>query len=263
MTKCSKCGEFFPEDGFYSNGRGGLRKDCKECVKRRQKERRKLIPPPKRPRKIRKDSFRLLPEGMRKCTRCVKIMPKEMFYKQAERLSGVTSHCKECTKESQKRRRLERGEDWIRVRRAWEFENAEILREKRREYAFKNRDRRNLIEARRTARKRSLPDTMTKEEMDEVVATYHGNCVICGDPYEHLDHFIPIATGRGGTTRENIVPMCSTCNLSKNSSNPFKWSQRLEEFKRERFYYLIAYLSQVNEMSIREYEEHVYSCFEK
>lgn len=262
MKQCFRCEIELPETQFYSNGRGGTRRDCKECFKSLAKERRRHNPLPKKVPKIRADSYLLYPKGENWCPKCQVFKKETEFYRQRDKPSGYTSHCKECIKESQRIRRIERGSEWKSVRKEWESKNKELLREKRRIYATKNQDKRNLNSARRRARKKNLPDTLTVEEVGKLLDIYIHRCAICGDGYEHLDHFIPLATERGGTTIENTAPMCARCNSSKNAANPFEWAEKLECTERERFYYLVKYLAQTNSMTFLEYREYVESCFE-
>ena len=112
------------------------------------------------------------------------------------------------------------------------------------------------------ARKRSLPDTLTSEETEGIVEYFHGECSICSGAFEHLDHFIPLSSGYGGTTLENIVPMCGSCNKSKGAKNPFEWAKTLTQKDRERFDSLVEYLTELNGIAaVEDYEAHVYQCF--
>jgi hypothetical protein len=54
-------------------------------------------------------------------------------------------------------------------------------------------------------------------------------CVYCGAPFQHADHFYPIARG-GLHCVENIVPACQRCNNSKCARDPFEFmASRREE----------------------------------
>lgn len=264
MKTCNKCGENKTLGDFYANsgtvdGRGS---SCKECVKERSVEWRKRNPQPKNPKKPRMDGFRLLPEGLRKCGKCLEVKDMSLFYKDSTRASGTSNSCKGCQNDYLKRRREERGLTALEVRRTWAERNRERLREQGREYAAANRDRIILIESRRRARKKALPDTLTIEETEKILEEFDGKCAICSGGYEHLDHFIPIASGSGGTTYENIVPMCARCNVSKHAKNPFTWAKQLSEKERERFDGLVRYLSDINGIAaVEDYEAHVNNCF--
>lgn len=56
-----------------------------------------------------------------------------------------------------------------------------------------------------------------------IVNRYQGLCAYCQvSPYEHQDHVIPISKG-GRHSIGNLLPACSTCNLSKNASFLAVW----------------------------------------
>lgn len=47
-------------------------------------------------------------------------------------------------------------------------------------------------------------------------------CFYCSDPATSVDHIVPVS--RGGTDAPgNLVPACSSCNCSKNNTDPIKW----------------------------------------
>ncbi|MFD9903142.1 HNH endonuclease [Streptomyces sp. NPDC059063] len=58
--------------------------------------------------------------------------------------------------------------------------------------------------------------------MRKLIEELGANCLYCGGPFEHLDHFIPIAKG-GAHCIENLVPACAPCNLSKSDKLPWVW----------------------------------------
>lgn len=69
---------------------------------------------------------------------------------------------------------------------------------------------------RRRARKAAAPATLTTAEWLALLDAYGHTCAYCGEGPERLtqDHVIPLALG-GGTTAENIVPACQSCNSRK------------------------------------------------
>jgi len=213
-------------------------------------------------RALRQDGFRALPEGMRKCYKCHEVKEKKFFYKDSTRASGVNPKCKTCTNRDNKaKRRMPERRD-LEVRRIWAEKNRERLQEYDRQWREDNRDKHNAKEARRRARKRELPDSLTGEEYSEIKERFFNLCSICENDFEHMDHFIPLASGHGGTYYGNMVPMCSKCNTSKRDSNPFEWAKSLTEKQRKNFDTLIHYLSGVNKYSsVSDYEAYVHKCF--
>jgi 5-methylcytosine-specific restriction endonuclease McrA len=80
---------------------------------------------------------------------------------------------------------------------------------------------------RRRARERGLPATLTLRQWHKVVSDFSGKCAYCQKRDDRLkygvliEHFIPIDLG-GGTTKENCVPSCYTCNGKKRQCHPLK-----------------------------------------
>lgn len=70
------------------------------------------------------------------------------------------------------------------------------------------------------AKSANLPATLTLAEWLNTLKRFHHKCAYCQvKPYEVLEHYIPIIRG-GGTTAENCVPACFTCNSQKSSKEP-------------------------------------------
>lgn len=240
----------------------GVMPKCKECIKAEQRYVYEM-------RKEFGEGFTLtalkeLPKDVSKCPKCDEIKPLTAFYKDKRRRKGVSVYCKECVLITQRDRREALGESALATRRKWAAENRERLREADRIYRESNRDKMRTIEQRRRARKEGLPDTLTHTETESILEYFGGKCALCDEPSEALDHFIPLATGCGGTTKENIVPLCQTMNASKNARNPFVWARTTLTSKEQmRFKSLVKYLADINGLTVDGYREFVFSCFEK
>jgi len=264
---CKKCGQEKRLDEFYSykdkNGKIYTSSPCKECRRKTADEYRKLHPQPKKPKKPRIQGFRKLPIDQRKCGICHEVKHKDNFYKNKNRASGVDSRCKKCQNSFLKQRRKEKGLELLEVRRAWRKANAEKLRQQDNLYREANREKIRVNEANRRARKKKLPDTLTEEEVLEILEVFNGKCAFCNKEAEHLDHFIPLVTGCGGTIKQNIIPLCQPMNSSKQGRNPFVWSGNcLSDEQKIKFNQTVEYLAVLNKMTVKEYEKHVYKCFE-
>jgi 5-methylcytosine-specific restriction endonuclease McrA len=79
------------------------------------------------------------------------------------------------------------------------------------------------------ARRRKLPDSLTQEQVNFALGYWKGQCPYCGKQTNslfrgryHLDHFIPLSKG-GGTTAENILPVCAKCNQAKKAQDVFSF----------------------------------------
>jgi 5-methylcytosine-specific restriction endonuclease McrA len=55
-----------------------------------------------------------------------------------------------------------------------------------------------------------------------IFADWGDGCAYCGADADTLDHVRPQARG-GITARENLVPACSCCNLSKGHADALEW----------------------------------------
>lgn len=87
---------------------------------------------------------------------------------------------------------------------------------------------------RRAARKHSLPDNFTGEQAKRAIEYFGMACACCQNPlYDlfgevclHFDHWIPLSDSRPdnpGTVVENMLPLCSRCNISKMAKNGETW----------------------------------------
>jgi hypothetical protein len=134
--------------------------------------------------------------------------------------------------------------------------------ELKRNWQRNNPDKVTLSKQRRRARKVELPDDFTPEQVT-ATALYFKGCALTGDSNVHFDHLIPLATGHGGTTYGNMIPLRADLNLSKQNANIFEWFNANKErfnLQQEKFDLLIAWLSAANEMSVDEYKDYVYYC---
>lgn len=146
--------------------------------------------------------------------------------------------------------------------RIWNEENKEHRKEYNKKYAKHNKDKIRLKTQRYRARKKELADTLTSEQV--LLLGHH--CVLTGDTNDiQLDHVIPLATGHGGTSYENIIPLSAELNQSKRDSNIFEWALNNHErfnFTVELFNEVMTEVATRNDMTLEEYEMYVYWCFE-
>lgn len=271
MKACRNCqlNKSFSEYYRHKSASDGLSPSCKECVKERSKRYRENNPEKVHDyrRKLgddrrKENESNNNPEGMATCSNCNEVKGKEKFYKDRSRIKGNSSRCKRCQNEYLRKRRRDPDVDTLTTRREWRKANAEKLRKQGKEYKEANRVRLALNESRRRARKTLLPDTLSIEQTEEIISNFGRKCAICGEEYEHLDHFIPLSSGYGGTTKENVIPLCRFHNLSKNNKNPFIWADTLPEYERGNFNTLVKYLQVLNGIAdVDSYKAHVYQCF--
>lgn len=69
--------------------------------------------------------------------------------------------------------------------------------------------------------KAGTPATLTVPEWLETVRHFKHRCAYCGGAFQILEHYIPIRRG-GGTTVDNCVPSCWSCDTRKFDRMPDK-----------------------------------------
>lgn len=236
------------------------------------------------------------------CAKCNEVKTLDKYTKHKTGLGGRESSCKDCKAgyyAENKADYLERyennkshlhelmrkyyetnKENIIENQRKYYAENKEAISERYREYCEDKKEylaelcrnwRRNnpekamLIAERRRARKNALPDDFTEEQMRTTLDYFEG-CALTGATTDiHWDHVIPLATGCGGTTFGNMIPLSSDLNLSKNDANLFEWFNRNKdrfELSQVKFDRLVEWLANVNGMTVLGYRVYVYACFE-
>jgi 5-methylcytosine-specific restriction endonuclease McrA len=76
--------------------------------------------------------------------------------------------------------------------------------------------RHNLHRAKRVG----LPSKLTAQQWLAIINDFSWKCAYCQlRPYSLLEHYIPINLG-GGTTPDNVLPSCRSCNSIKSSYHP-------------------------------------------
>lgn len=113
----------------------------------------------------------------------------------------------------------------IRMRqKEWEDLNRPHINEKRRKQYAEDPHSRRLSALKREARKRNLPADFTNEDWQLCLSHFTG-CAVCG-ALEFLqgDHWIPLASPDcTGTVPSNMVPLCRSCNFSKQDTPAIDW----------------------------------------
>lgn len=119
----------------------------------------------------------------------------------------------------------------VTCRNYWSYlRDAEKIKQRAAAWSSANPGRRRLIAARNKAHRRGVEVAgyrITDRDWLRLVWRYEGCCAHCGakTPNPTMDHVIPLS--RGGTHGiGNIVPACSSCNLSKNASFVMEWRMR-------------------------------------
>jgi len=148
----------------------------------------------------------------------------------------------------------------IEQHREWCANNLEHRRKYRRDNIekYRNHNRRYV------AKKNKLPNDLTNEGFKQLLEIQSSKCILTlNDKNLHLEHFLPVSIGYGGTTFGNCYYMDGLLNQSKGNRNPFEWVETQSEDIQKRFYcLLVPMMAKRNNMSVKEFENYVNHCFE-
>ena len=170
------------------------------------------------------------------CIKCVSSLPVSDFYKDRSRQDGLDPRCKQCKNGERKaagydkifyeRHRVARiaavrardartGDSPARAK-AWREANPE--RQKMHARLARRR--------RRAALKGAGIYLVTHRDLDRLMRRHDGCCAYCPAPATEFDHVVPISRG-GHHSIGNLLPVCGTCNRSKNCRLLTEWRPML------------------------------------
>lgn len=229
LKRCETCKLQLPATSEYFNRnrskRDGLNTQCKICRRMwyaNHAPRLKEI----RRQKLADYILELQPGALRCCTKCKREFPATLDYFDKSPFSkgGLSSYCKTCRRED---------------RRNYAMTHPDVERARLQRYYEKNPDKvraqNRVKQRRRSARLRSLSDTLSNEQWEACLSHWGHSCAVCGRVagFWHvlaMDHWIPITSlNCPGTVVYNIVPLChgeGGCNNSKRNSDPERWLVR-------------------------------------
>lgn len=121
---CSHCGRELPVSNFgrHSRTKDGYQPCCKECQSEMNKGHKKRQPFEHNEAPVKPEEPEKIPDGMKRCSHCGKILPVSEFNKHKGTKDGLQYACKECQVEMTTKAKQRRTE-----------EKKEIIREVRKE----------------------------------------------------------------------------------------------------------------------------------
>lgn len=209
---CTKCGEIKPATLEHfskcSKVRCGLAAWCKECEKQHRKDNREYIARQRRKHYEANRTQKSEYDHLRYLEKREENTQRALEYYRANR-----AHVK---KRINKYKALnkDRVNEW--------------QRQRYRRNPHKEAARRHI----RRARKHALPYTFKPKHWLLCLGYWHISCAVCGgqlrdlfgDVEPHADHWIPLKhPDCPGTIPENMICLCSKCNLNKGAKPPDAW----------------------------------------
>ncbi|WP_102694162.1 hypothetical protein [Rummeliibacillus pycnus] len=151
-------------------------------------------------------------------------------------------------------------ESWKEKSRRYYSDNKKKRKLQIRDWNIKNQNRVTSYKLNYSARKKSLPDTLTEQELEEIKKHFSYKCALSRSTDIQFDHFICLDSGHAGTFKGNIIPLSTSLNASKNNNNPFEWIKRFQEYQTE-FESVVEYLAEQNKLSVEDFKSFVYWCY--
>ena len=108
----------------------------------------------------------------------------------------------------------------------------------------KTREKERRKDQRRRARKKGLESSLTAQQWEDCKSFFNYTCAYCGKEVDALtqDHFIAVKND-GEYSRDNIIPVCHSCNSSKRDKDFFEWYPQQEFYSKMREKRIIKYLN--------------------
>jgi len=217
-------------------------------------------------------------DDVRACSKCKQEFPAtlEYFHKDNSVKIGLKRMCKKCACELKNERYKNSSEEYknnnhvvakiyrdshkeqIKINMAeWRTNNKEViagewqryykinkneLRDNKKIWVDNNRCKTRIYTQRRRAKKKSLPNTLTFIQWEDMKEHFDNKCVYCGRTLRlYQDHFIPLSKG-GEYTHNNILPTCQSCNSSKSNKDFFKFYPTYKYYSRKREKAILEFL---------------------
>ena len=183
--------------------------------------------------------------GIKKCTKCGRELPLEMFTKLSRTYDGYHCNCKDCLNKHRKQYRDKNQKYLMNKFREYRKNKGETLNARRRQIYRESEDKRDrctIEKEKRRSLKNKLDATLTKNQWIVIKEIFNNNCAYCGKekPLQQ-DHFIALSNS-GEYTHNNIIPACKNCNASKNDTDFFKWYPNQENYSPKREKAILKFL---------------------
>jgi len=226
MKNCSICGNLYPltSENFQKDRsrKDGFRRECKKCFSIRAK--------------ISKQKNKVKNQAT------VKIWRESNKETIAEKLKIYTQKNREKISRRSKEYQISHREQILRHRE----ENKGANKITDRIWLLKNKDKVRVSRQMRRARVRDLPHTLTAKQWGRIQQDFNGQCAYCGETKKlTIEHFIPLSK-QGELTINNVLPICLSCNCSRNNNDFTEWFLRQSFYNKKRETNIYKYLGYAN-----------------
>lgn len=190
----------------------------------------------------------------KKCNMCLQHLSLEKFGRKAKGYLGVKARCKECLNKQQKKFYSESSE-YRKYQKEYTNEWRNNNKKRASEIAMKNKIARKGQKIRRRTLKSYLPNDLTAKDLSSLLDGYSDNY--------HIDHFLPLSIGHGGTYLGNLIVVPQNWNVTKSAKNPFEWcNEYLNDQDKDVYMSKVLDLATLNNMTLDEFKEFTYWCFD-
>ena len=237
---CCRCGRELPKTREYfrryNRSKDGFQYHCKECAGFR----------------FGKPWVREMTanSGIKKCTKCGRELPLEMFTKLSRTHDGYHSNCKDCKSQYEKQYKNRDRKRFAEYSRQYRKDNEPVVNAGRRklyEESEDKRDRCNMEKEKRRSLKNQLDATLTPYQWGIIKELFGNRCAYCGKKLPlQQDHFVPLSK-MGSYTHTNILPACKGCNCSKQAQDPFVWYPKFRYYSKKREAAILKFLGYANQ----------------
>lgn len=219
MKLCTQCGCEKPESEYYQKTPTRLHARCKACMN--EFRRNRYVVTKHRELAVNAKHYAENADKYRAAHRAYgEAHRQERSLRSSERRHGQQRAHVLALERQYRDRNRDRISAYMRER--WR-DDLEESRRAAREY-YRSSDKASWMLANHRRRLLCASGTLTPKEWREVLNTFGNKCLRCGKDGSEakitLDHVLPLAMG-GGHTKDNVQPLCSTCNR-------WKWTQHID-----------------------------------
>lgn len=211
----------------------------------------------------------------KKCSKCAEMKLLSDYTPSKELYDGKMNVCKPCNAKRVGAYAKANPEIRRKSERKWRDKNPQKVKEmskrsmerhpegyarRLREFHERNPHARSVYHSRRRALIEELPNNFSHEWSKALLELY-GGCILTGEQEGlHWDHFIPLATGKGGSTFGNMIPLKASLNQKKHAGNPIDFLIN-EGMSESNLHGVLYTLAKFNQMTVEEYIGYVDGCF--